>query len=200
MGAAQAEAEKQGTSHVAPATDGPRPTPSAGAPEPAALSNSPATPAVKAQLDYVLTYWKHYNPDYGVLDDNDCVNFTSQSLIARGWSEDDDWYSADDIADASSAWRSSTAMRNWLKTRPDLATALTDEQRDQVKVGDIVQFDWDRSGDRDHTGVVTRVKHTASGTKIYFAGHTDDSEYRDVDKAIHEDHPGAAVYYWSLAD
>lgn len=177
-----------------------RPVPTATA-APAPVAVEPAlAPNVQAQVDYALTYWQDYNTaEYGVLGDTDCVNFTSQTLIARGWEQSDEWYNdPDDVYLSSDTWRSSTSFRDWLETRPDLATPLDDTQRDQVKVGDVAQFDWDNSGDRDHTGIVTKVEQTASGTKIYFAGHTLDSDYRDVDTAITVDHPGGTAYYWSL--
>ncbi|GAA2029960.1 hypothetical protein GCM10009819_12080 [Agromyces tropicus] len=159
-------------------------------------------PAVLAQLDYVLAYWSDYNvEEWGVLEGNDCVNFASQSLVARGWTETDDWYHGDDPYDSSASWRSSSAFHDWLAAHPELATPLDDEDRDEVRLGDIVQFDWDDSGDRDHTGIVTRIERSDDGdVRIQFAGHTRDSDYRDVDAAITEDHPGAEVYYWRLAD
>jgi hypothetical protein len=151
------------------------------------------------QLNYVLKYWKNYNVrEYQTLPDNDCVDFTSQSLLKRGWKEQGAWTHAKEVLDSGLAWRSSTSMRDFLRIHPELATALTDQQRAKVKLGDIVQFDWDRTGDRDHTGVVTRIVHTASGIKIYFAGHTKDSAYRSVDTAITKDHPGGVAYYWSV--
>ncbi len=156
---------------------------------------------VDRQLAYALAHWKNYNTaEFETLGDTDCVNFTSQTLLARGWTQSDEWhYGSSGVLSASATWRSSTAMRNWLQTRPDLATPLDDSQRDQVVVGDIAQFDWDNTGDRDHTGVVTKVEKTDAGTKIYFAGHTLDSDYRDVDQAITVDHPGGTAYYWHLA-
>ncbi|GAA1808466.1 hypothetical protein GCM10009749_16100 [Agromyces neolithicus] len=177
-----------------------RPTPTATTQPPTPVAVEPAlAPHVQAQVDYALAYWKDYNPQYGVLGITDCVNFASQTLIARGWEQDDEWYNDPaDVYKASASWRSSTSFRDWLATRPDLATPLDDTQRDQVEVGDIAQFDWDDSGDRDHTGIVTKVERTAAGTKIYFAGHTLDSDYRDVDTAITVDHPGGTAYYWSL--
>jgi hypothetical protein len=162
------------------------------------LSAQPISGSVEAQVNYMLTYWSDYNDAYGVVVDNDCVNFTSQSLLARGWVEDSTWYfNASNIYNSAPAWVSSTAFRNYLKTRSD-TIALNDSQRDQVAVGDIAQFDWDNSGDRDHTGVVTRVENTASGIKIYFAGHTLDSDYRSVDDAITVDHPGGTAYYFHI--
>ncbi|MEB0303397.1 amidase domain-containing protein, partial [Mucilaginibacter sp. 5C4] len=77
------------------------------------------------------------------------------------------------------------------------ATPLTAGESSRVKVGDIVQFDWDRSGDKDHTGIVTRVVKDASGTHLYYAGHTEDS----LDKSVEESlaNTGGTVSYWSVA-
>lgn len=157
---------------------------------------------VEAQLDYALAHWSEYNDaEYGVVTSNDCVNFTSQTLLARGWTQTDDWHhGGTSVWDSSSSWVSSTAFGEYLAGHPELATELDDTERDQVALGDVVQFDWDGSGDRDHTGVVTRIEYTSEGTAIYFAGHTEDSDYRSVDVAITEDHPGATVYYWHLQD
>lgn len=168
--------------------------------EPAYIADETSDPAVLAQLDYVLAYWSDYNDEeWGVLEGNDCVNFTSQALVERGWQQDDDWNHGGDPYASTPTWRSSTAMHDWLQTRPDLATPLDDSRRAEVQLGDIVQFDWDNSGDRDHTGIVTRIERGEDDVKVYFAGHTLDSDYRDVDVAITEEHPGASVYYWRLA-
>ena len=150
---------------------------------------------VDRELAYVLKYWKHYNPAYEALGDNDCVDFTSQALLQRGWHQQGDWTHADAVLDSGAAWRSSTAFRDFMSAHPELGTPLTDQQRSKVKLGDVVQFDWDRSGDRDHTGVVTAVEKTAAGTVIRFAGHTADTDYASVDDAIAG---GATVSYWSI--
>ncbi|MFF2370828.1 amidase domain-containing protein [Agromyces sp. NPDC058110] len=167
------------------------------------LDWSSLDPAVSAQMQYVDDNWTStWSDEYGFIDENDCMDFASQSLIARGWVEDDEWwYSVGDAYSSSAAWRSSTAFMEYLESRPDLATMLTDDQRDQVKVGDIVQFDWDDSGDRDHTGIVTAVVTNDDGsTDILYAGHTDATWDRSVDYAITEMHPGGVATYWSIAD
>jgi hypothetical protein len=154
------------------------------------------------QVKYVLAHWSEYNTaEFETLGEDDCVNFTSQGLLARGWAQTDEWfYGADGVYSSSAAWRSSTAFRDYLRDHPELATALDDSQRDQVVPGDIVQFDWDNSGDRDHTGTVTKVVKGSGGqVTVYFAGHTTDSDYRSVDDAITVDHPGASVFYWHLS-
>ncbi|HZW41456.1 MAG TPA: amidase domain-containing protein [Agromyces sp.] len=154
-------------------------------------------PAIDAQVSYVLTYWSSYNSaQYPVLTGYDCANFASQSLVARGWAMDGGWYLDGGTGAMSPSWASSTALRDYLSSRPDRATPLDDSQRALVKVGDIAQFDWDDSGDRDHTAVVTRVERSATGTKIWVGGHTKDADYWDVDTALATG--GGSVTYFSI--
>ena len=168
-------------------------------------STASFSPAVSAQLAYVREHWQDTSSEqFGYLDENDCVNFASQSLLARGWAVDDEWWydESGDGYSSASAWVSSTALRDYLEEHPERgATALTDEQRAQVKPGDLVQFDWDDSGDRDHTGIVTSVVTAADGSvTIHYAGHTDATWDRTVDYAITELHPGGVAYYWSISE
>ncbi|RNE56771.1 amidase domain-containing protein [Cryobacterium tepidiphilum] len=188
---------------AAPASPAPTAEPSA-APATAGLSAKPLTltfrylpdPHVTAQIDYVLAHWNDYNRDeFGAIPGNDCVNFTSQSLLARGWKMDDEWSFNRDTFQSTTAWTSSTALAAYLAEHPERATALSDDERSKVKVGDVVQFDWDNSGDRDHTGIVTKVETTDAGTVIRFAGHTADTDYASVDDAIAG---GGSVSYWSI--
>jgi len=154
-------------------------------------------PGIDAQLAYVLTYWSDYNSGvYPVITGYDCANFASQSLLARGWTMDGGWNLDLATGAMTPSWASSTALRDYLNTRTDRATALDDAQRGLVKVGDIAQFDWDGSGDRDHTAVVTRVEHTASGSKVWVGGHTKDADFWDVDTALATG--GGSVSYFSI--
>ena len=171
---------------------------------PGDFDTSSLNPAVAAQLDYVHEHWSDTESDeFGFIDENDCVNFASQSLLARGWDEDDEWW-YDASGDAylhADAWISSTALMWYLEDHPERATALTDDERAAVKVGDLVQFDWDDSGDRDHTGIVTAVVTEPDGSiTIEYAGHTDATWDRSVDWAITEHHPGGVAYYWSIPE
>jgi len=157
-----------------------------------------SAPGVDAQLAYLQAHWDDRNVDgYGSLDGTDCVNFTSQGLIARGWQMNDEWWhvSAAGLHKYSSPWVSSTAFMNYLTERPELATAVdaSDAQR-----GDIVQFDYDNSGNRDHTATISRID--PDGT-ILVIQHSDDAEFRSVNEQLetHDDGQGTA-YYWHLAD
>ena len=109
---------------------------------------------------------------------------------------DGGWYLDRATGAMSPTWASSTALRDYLLTRTDRAAYLDDGQRSLVKVGDIAQFDWDGSGDRDHTAVVTRVEHTDDGTKVWVGGHTKDADYWDVDTALATG--GGSVSYFSI--
>jgi putative amidase-like protein len=176
----------------------------AGTTSPGDFDTAGLSAGVAAQLEYVRDHWDDDDSDqFGFLPENDCMNFTSQSLLARGWAPDDDWW-YDESGDEWShptAWVSSTSFMEYLEEHPERATALTDDQRDQVKVGDVVQFDWDDSGDRDHTGVVTSVTTERNGSiTIEYAGHTDATWDRSVDWAITEQHPGGVAYYWSIPE
>ncbi len=151
-------------------------------------------PRVTAQTDYVLSYWQNYNPEFNAIYGNDCVNFTSQGLLARGWQMDAEWNVTGGAGTAP--WISSTAFRDYMAAHPERGTALDDSQRSSVKVGDIAQFDWDNSGDKDHTSTVTRVDKTDNGTVIYVAGHSKDSDFWNVDEALAS---GGSVSYWSLS-
>ena len=161
---------------------------------PALAESSP----VGRQLDYVATHWSDRNvAEYGSLGDTDCVNFASQSLIARGWSQSDEWWhsNAGGVHSYSPAWISSGAMADWLAGHPEVAEPLDDSQREAVALGDIVQFDWDNNGAVDHTGIVNRI----DGSDVYYASHSNDRESQSVDVAIEMDGRGGAITYWHLA-
>jgi hypothetical protein len=156
-----------------------------------------ADPKVAAQTAYVLAHWQDYNSAaYGRLPGTDCVNFTSQSLIARGWEMDAEWSFNAGTSQYSTAWASSTAFAAYLDAHPERAEPLSDAQREKVRVGDVVQFDWNSSGDRDHTGIVTRVEKTADGVQVYYASHTMDNDFKSVDESLAN--AGGTVSYWSI--
>ncbi|TFC05161.1 hypothetical protein E3O42_03915 [Cryobacterium adonitolivorans] len=91
-------------------------------------------PKITAQIDYVLAHWQDYNTEvFGSIAGNDCVNFTSQSLITRGWTMDAEWSFS--TGQYSPAWASSTAFAAYLTAHPERATALTNDQRAEVTVG-----------------------------------------------------------------
>ena len=156
-----------------------------------------ANPSVRDQLAYADAHWQtRANPSFMYIDSNDCANFVSQTLAARGLVQDKTWNQVDQVP--TRAWVSASALNDYVLGLPG-TVQLTDGQRDQVKLGDLVFFDWDRSGDRDHVGVVNYIQKQADGSiRIYYAGHTSHKHFRSVDWATHVLHPNAAVYFVSL--
>ncbi|WP_213816442.1 amidase domain-containing protein [Glaciihabitans sp. dw_435] len=160
------------------------------------------SPAVVAEMTYIDAHWNSRNTaEFGSLG-GDCVNFTSQALLARGWPMDDTWWHTNTAgsSDYSSAWVSSTALLHYLEKHPTLAVQHRADDTADIVVGDIIQFDWDNSGDRDHTAIVSRVTGTGADRQIFAAEHTPDAYLSSVETIITKNHPGADVYYWHLAD
>ena len=156
---------------------------------------------VDKEMQYLFTFWEDWNTDeYGSLENTDCVNFTSQGLQARGWGMDDRaddagwWFWKGEVTGAknySKAWISSIALRNYLRTRPDLATMSMDPA--DAAIGDVLQFDWDDSGDPDHTAVVSKIQDG----KLSVVQHSGAAKYLTVDRML-ADHPGSTFYVWHL--
>ncbi|HEY8318411.1 MAG TPA: amidase domain-containing protein [Amnibacterium sp.] len=201
---------------------------------------------VDREMAYAAANWnQRRSARFGYIPKNDCVNFTSQLLTARGWKESAAWFDDGPVSHtviqkktvaaakrvpvtttkkvhgktvtvpvtitkkvhgttvktavmktvktkvvehvkkvvttvaASAPWVSSTAMSGWLASRPDLATRLTYAQRDEVRVGDIVQFNWTGVGSSwDHTAVVSKIVVDPDGTRhIWYAEHTNHQLY-----------------------
>lgn len=157
------------------------------------------------QLAYAFKYWENYNTaEWGNMNSigGDCANFTSQSLIARGWKMTDAWRSEGANAVSSEAWRYSPTMDAWFKSGADGhdVTPLSLEQRDQLKPGDIGFFDWDNNGNADHVMFVSKVEVVDGKTQVKFVSHNLDGQYRDLDETITTLHPGATAWFYGLGD
>lgn len=154
------------------------------------------TPPTQQQYQFLAATWNARTaPKFGYLPARDCANWASQSLLLRGLVPSGVWHGRlSRTRAASMAWISSTRLRNYLLTS-NKVTPLTDAQRDQVAIGDIVQFDWWNTGAEEHTGVVSSIQHTAAGIKIYYASHTAHGMWWSVDRSIKTVYPGATVSY-----
>ncbi|CAN5332695.1 hypothetical protein BH11ACT4_BH11ACT4_12970 [soil metagenome] len=158
--------------------------------------------AVDRQLQYAFAHWDDYNlAEYGDFTTwgGDCMNFVSQTLVARGWSPTADWYN-DAQEDWAPAFVDVPSFDSWLAGQPEYgAVRLDGSQRSQLKIGDIVMFDWDDDGILDHAQIVSGMKMIDGQLHIYLVGHTIDTDYRDLDQALAtEGGPDAKAYFWSL--
>lgn len=160
-----------------------------------------SSPDVLSQLEYAKAHYKNPNKrEFGDLGGTDCVNFTSQTLIARGWQMDESWSFSIDASGThySRPWISSTGFRDYLNDHPERAEALTWSQRDQVEVGDVVQFDWDASGDRDHTAVVSGISTFEGERAILLTSHSPAAFDWPIESAIAEHGDQTKVYFWRI--
>ncbi len=170
-------------------------------PKPQGLVVRATEESVIRQLAYAKAHFKNPNkPEFGDLGGTDCVNFTSQTLLARGWKMDAKWSFALDSLGThyTRPWISSTGFRDYLRSHPERATALSWAQRDQVVPGDIAQFDWDASGDRDHTAVVSGIETVDGKRVILLTSHSPASFDWPIDDAIAEHGSSTKVYFWHV--
>ena len=151
---------------------------------------------VQKQYDFVAATWNATSsPKFGYLPGVDCANWASQSLVQRGLAQSGKWRGRKSrTIPATKAWISSTALHDYFLASKR-AVLLTDSQRDQVAVGDIVQFDWWNKGAQEHTGIVTHIDRTDAGIKIYYASHTAAGMWWSVDRSVKTIYPGATATY-----
>jgi hypothetical protein len=157
------------------------------------------TLSVQPELSYITSTWNsHASKKYGYYPGHDCANWASQALLKRGMVTTAKWHPRSSLSHgATKAWISSTSLHDYLLATGKF-TLLTDAQRDQVRVGDIVQFDWWNTGAQEHTGIVSYIEPTSAGPKIYYASHTAHGLWWSVDRSIKVSYPGATVSYLHL--
>lgn len=158
--------------------------------------------AIDRQLAYAFTHWESYNTAaYGDFNawGGDCMNFVSQTLVARGWTPTSDWFN-----DAQREWASAFVyvpdFDEWMSRHPELgATRLGMADLDLLKPGDVVMIDWDGNGFFNHAQVVSAIEYRDGEPRVLMVGHNADSTYRDLQDALErygtED---AVAYFWSL--
>ena len=159
-------------------------------------SSGTYSPPVQSQLEYIAGHFRDKSRStWGYIPSFNCANFASQSLIARGYKQTSKWHNRMGATwSVSRTWTSSTALSKYVKSFSG-SKQISYENRNQVQVGDLVFFDWDKSGDRDHSGVVTAILTTVSGPKIYYASHTAHGLYQSVVVATTLLHRGGKSYF-----
>jgi hypothetical protein len=157
---------------------------------------------VDRQMEYAFRYWSDYNlAEFGTFNPvgGDCVNFVSQTLLARGWEMTSSWHNYNAGAQWTGPWIHVPSFDTWLRNNPQYgAVQLNFDQRDQVKIGDLVVFDWNVNNSLDHIQVVSAIDEVDGRLEIKMVGHNKDTDFRDLDDTVSVDHPGASGYFWSL--
>lgn len=133
-------------------------------------------------LRYAELWWDAYNPSFVKFESDDCANFISQCLLsgtvrmtdggsrAVGW-----WYrfaTGGQSANWSYSWSTANALVQWLLYR--LRAEVVSQAR-ELKIGDLIFYDWAGNGKFGHSAVV--VDFDANGEPLVNA-HTDASYHR----------------------
>ncbi|WEH18337.1 amidase domain-containing protein [Streptomyces sp. VNUA24] len=139
-----------------------------------------------AMAAYTEKYWKNYNPAYRKYNSlgGDCTNYLSQGLLAGGWTqiskvtpeEYDTWYYASN--GTADAWIGVNEW-SWFTQTAKRTTPLANVY--QMDVGDVLQVDFNRDGDKDHSMMTTY--RSPSGVP-YLTYHDADTYRRSVQSII----------------
>lgn len=157
---------------------------------------------VDRQLEYAFAHWDSYNTAYfGDFNawGGDCQNFVSQTLVARGWAVTDEWFN-EAQEDWAPAFVHVPSFDEWLAEHPEYgAVRMGLDRIDDVKIGDVVLFDWEGDGSLDHAQVVSSVRTVDGETEVAMVGHNLDSTYRTIEEALaSQGHANAQVVFWSI--
>lgn len=151
------------------------------APYPSYLRTCNTYDRVRCQR-YADLWWNSHNPKFVYFTDDDCTGFASQCIYAgnvpmtdkssraKGW-----WYQAatqTQPANWSFSWSTSHALYLYLTT---LLGAVVETSAKNLRIGDLIFYDWDGSGRYHHTTIVTDFD--ASGDPLVNA-HTVPSYHR----------------------
>jgi hypothetical protein len=162
-----------------------------------------------AIAEYATRYYRSYNTRYRT-DANDCTNFASQCMYAGGWpmvsgfyQYDSAWwynFSAFTSPYHSYTWGGAHNFYLFTYTRPRGVIA---QYFSQMKVGDILQVDWNDAAGRDtpdghidHTMVVTAKSSTG---EIFLTYHSNSVLNKPITELLRLK-PRARWYGWRMYD
>ncbi|MFJ7049740.1 hypothetical protein CTU88_04640 [Streptomyces sp. JV178] len=149
----------------------------------------------QAMVAYTEKYWKNYNPAYRKYNSmgGDCTNYLSQGLLAGGWQqiskvtpeEYDTWYYASN--GTADAWIGVNEW-SWFTQTAQRTTPLANVY--QMDIGDVLQVDFNRDGDKDHSMMVT----FRSSSGVPYLTYHDADTYRRSVASIIASYPNSYYY------
>lgn len=146
--------------------------------------------AVGRQMNYAMRHISSKNSSYPYFKDNNCQNFVSQTLKARGWSQSKSWYAKSRTSYSMSFIRVMTfhkliTTKAAYKKRVKILGTDSQATRAKVHVGDLVFAYWNKKKTFrwNHVMIVSKITKSKSGhINIYMAGNTLNLSYRSLDK------------------
>lgn len=161
----------------------------------------------EAAKNYALKYalspnWLEYRT-FGA----DCTNFVSQSLYAGGWSEiksgsylDNAWYYDFGYgAGYSNTWAVAHNLYLFMwkhGERAEFAGLYSQKPYNGLKIGDVIQADWEKDGKVDHSLFVTGY---GSNGDLLISGHTNPLKDESFE-AIIKRNSNARFIGWHIKD
>lgn len=148
-------------------------------------SASSFTYSTSAAKNYIEKWWDGRNPIYESMPGDDCTNFASQVVHAGGYSFANGWY-MEQTSNINWKWSHSwTVVQDffnyWTSTRGHTYRDFSGHGgiASYADVGDILQF-YDQVGAKGwyHTAVISKI----SGGNVYYAAHSDNHEYKNLDE------------------
>ncbi|MGW7258448.1 amidase domain-containing protein [Streptomyces sp. NPDC054834] len=150
----------------------------------------------KAMVAYATKYWNNYNKDYpdfnGAGAGGDCTNFVSQTLKAGGWkhvpgdgTDFHKWFGNSEIQSDSFV---GVNEFSWFALSSKRVTSLANVY--QADIGDVLQMDFNKDGEKDHSMVVT---YRSPQGVPYVTYHSTNTYNRSVASLV-ASYPNAAFY------
>ncbi|MEU6554933.1 amidase domain-containing protein [Streptomyces sp. NPDC046915] len=150
----------------------------------------------KAMVAYATKYWSNYNKDYpdfnGAGAGGDCTNFVSQSLKAGGWkhvpgdgTDFHKWFGNSEIQSDSFV---GVNEFSWFALSSKRVTSLANVY--QLDIGDVLQMDFNKDGEKDHSMIVT---YRSPQGVPYVTYHSTNTYNRSVQSLV-ASYPNAAFY------
>ncbi|TQJ75443.1 amidase domain-containing protein [Streptomyces sp. SLBN-31] len=177
--------------------EGGKDAPSDTTPLPDATVDDLVKPSVAAgysynkMVAYADKYWDHHNGAFRTYG-NDCTNFISQAMLEGGWgpkggaiiqrTSNKYWFYGPTKFTTSYTWAGAENWY-WFAKKHSKRTKILDNVWKLAK-SDVLQADWDRNDNIDHTMIVTKKYQ---GTP-YLTYHTGDTHNKSLNKLL-SDHP-----------
>ncbi|MFI6861927.1 amidase domain-containing protein [Streptomyces sp. NPDC050421] len=147
---------------------------------------------------YANKYWKSPNKGSYRTYGNDCTNFISQAMKAGGWgivgptdagwrSNNAKWFYTIFVERTSYTWAGAENWY-WFAVKHSKRTKILGNVY-QLASSDVLQADWDRNGNINHTMVVTKKYNGVP----YLTYHTTNTHNKSLKKIV-ADHGGAWWY------
>ena len=138
----------------------------------------------KRAIQYAKKWAYSRNPNYYNFDNigGDCTNYISQCIYAgskiMNYDKENGWY-YNSIDDRSPSWTSAQYLYNFLTKNKGYGPYGNIAKQNQVYIGDIVQFKFDKEY-FSHSAIIVKIGDINSLDQIFVASHSMDVSNKKV--------------------